>query len=68
MKPFLCSVLLTDILRIVFKPYSSIYFYIHEIISLWFKSKPHDSEFHILTIKLKITVYNDIELKGMSMH
>ena len=26
----------------------SINFYIHEIISLWFKSKTNDSEFHIL--------------------
>ena len=41
----------------------SIYFYIHEIISLWLKGKTLDSEFHILAIKLKITVYNDIDSK-----
>ena len=40
-----------------------IYFYIHEIISLWLKGKTLDSEFHILAIKLKITVYNDIDSK-----
>ena len=46
-----------------FQKDSSICFYIHEIISLWLKSKTHDSEFHILAIKLKITVYNDIDTK-----
>ena len=46
-----------------FQKDSSINFYIHEIISLWLKSKSQDSEFHILAIKLKIEVYNDIDTK-----
>ena len=41
----------------------SIYFYILVIISLWLKSKTHDSEFHNLAIKLKIKVHNDIDTK-----
>ena len=41
-----------------------LYFYIHEMISLvWLKSKTYYSEFHVLAIKLKITVHNDTDTK-----
>ena len=43
--------------------YGIMYVSIHKILPLQPKSKTHDSEFHILAIKLKITVYNDIDTK-----
>ena len=51
------------LLQTGFQKNSSIYFYIHEIISLWLNVKTLDSEFHIYAVKLKITVYNDIDSK-----